>query len=231
MATDEAKPNGQLEIPWGNEKNFLAPLSINKIPMVGKQTSELLQQMGVDTVRTLSEIPIEYLENLLGRNGIELWRRANGIDDTPVIPYHEQKSIGTENTFHTDTIDVEFMYSELMRMTESIAFELRKQNKLTGCVTVKVRYSNFDTVTRQSMIGYTSCDHILLPKVKDLFQKLYDRRLLVRLLGVRFSHLVPGNYQIHLFDDTAEMINLYQAIDHIKNRFGTKLLMRARSLV
>lgn len=230
VATDEAKPNGQLEIAFGEEKSFLAPLSVEKIPMVGKQTAELLRQMGVVTVRTLSEIPVPYLQNLLGKNGIELWRRANGIDDTPVVPYHEQKSIGTENTFQKDTIDMEFLTSELTRMTEKIGYELRQQNKLTGCVTVKMRYSNFETVTRQVSIPYTSCDHLLLEKARELFHKLYDRRLLVRLLGIRFTQLVPGNYQIHLFDDTEEMIRLYQAIDSIRNRFGPEQVMRARSM-
>jgi len=229
VATDEAKPNGQLEIAFGEEKSFLAPLAVEKIPMVGKQTTELLRQMGVRTVRTLSEIPIPYLQNLLGKNGIELWRRANGIDETPVIPYHEQKSISTENTFHKDTIDLNFLYSELTRMTEKIGFELRQQNKLTGCVTVKLRYSNFETVTRQVTVPYTSSDHILLQKARELFTKLFDRRLLIRLIGVRFTHLVPGNYQIHLFEDTEEMIRLYQAIDSIKNSFGADLVMRARS--
>ena len=230
VATDEAKPNGQLEIAFGEEKSFLAPLAIEKIPMVGKQTTELLRQMGVQTVRTLSEIPVPYLQNLLGKNGIELWRRANGIDDTPVIPYHEQKSISTENTFQKDTIDMQFLHSELTRMTEKIGFELRQQNKLTGCVTVKLRYSNFETVTRQISIPYTSSDHILLQKARELFTKLFDRRLLIRLIGVRFTQLVPGNYQIHLFEDTEEMIRLYQAIDSIKSSFGTDLVMRARSL-
>ena len=230
VATDEAKPNGQLEIAFGQEKSFLAPLDVGKIPMVGKQTAVLLRRMGVETVKTLSEIPLPYMQNLLGKNGIELWRRANGIDESPVVPYHEQKSIGTENTFQKDTIDPGFLASELTRMTEHIGFELRKQNKLTGCITVKIRYSNFETVTKQSMISYTSCDHLLLEKARELFAKLYDRRLLVRLMGIRFTHLVPGNYQIHLFDDTEEMIRLYQAIDSIKNSFGPETVMRARSV-
>ncbi|MGZ5245526.1 MAG: DNA polymerase Y family protein, partial [Flavitalea sp.] len=230
VATDEAKPNGQLEIAFGQEKSFLAPLDVGKIPMVGKQTAVLLRRMGVETVKTLSEIPLPYMQNLLGKNGIELWRRANGIDESPVIPYHEQKSIGTENTFQKDTIDPGFLASELTRMTEHIGFELRKQNKLTGCITVKIRYSNFETVTKQSTISYTSCDHLLLEKARELFGKLYDRRLLVRLMGIRFTHLVPGNYQIHLFDDTEEMIRLYQAIDSIKNSFGAGTVMRARSV-
>jgi DNA polymerase-4 len=227
VATNEVKPNGQIEIPFGNEKSFIAPLNIIKIPGIGKQTAFLLVKMGVETVKILSDIPVEMLQNLLGKNGVELWRRANGIDETPVIPYHEQKSISTENTFAQDSIDIDFMYREIIRMTEKIAFELRKQNKLTGCMTVKLRYSNFETFTKQQTISYTNVDHVLMKIAKELFEKLYDRRMLIRLLGIRFTNLIPGNYQIRLFEDSNEMINLYQAIDSIKKRFGEKVLMKA----
>lgn len=227
VATNEVKPNGQIEIPFGNEKNFLAPLHIAKIPGIGKQTAFLLIKMGVETVKVLSDIPVEMLQNLLGKNGTELWRRANGIDDTPVIPYHEQKSVSTENTFSQDTIDLQFIHRELIRMTEKIAFELRRQNKLTGCVTVKLRYSNFETFTRQTTIPYTNADHILQQVAMELFKKLYERRILIRMLGIRFTHLVPGNYQIRLFEDTQEIISLYQSVDSIKRRFGEKFLVRA----
>jgi len=231
VATNEAKPNGQLEILFGNEKSFLAPMPVEKLPMVGKETASQLRRRGVETVRTLSEIPLSLLEAWLGKNGISLWNKANGIDESPVVPYHEQKSISTENTFHTDTIDMQFIHAELVRMTEKIAFELRQQDKLTGCVTVKIRYSDFETVTKQMTIPYSSSDHVLLEKVKELFTRLYDRRLLIRLIGVRFSHLVHGNHQISLFDDTQEMISLYQAIDNIKNRFGWQYLMRGTNTV
>jgi DNA polymerase IV len=227
VATNEVKPNGQIEIAFGGEKNFLAPLSVVKIPGIGKQTALLLIQMGVETVKVLSEIPLPMMQNLLGKNGIELWRRSQGIDETPVVPYAEQKSISTENTFESDTIDVDFLHRELVRMTEKIAFELRQQNKLTGCVTVKLRYSTFDTFTKQRSVPYTNADHVLLQTARDLFQQLYDRRLLVRLVGIRFTHLVPGNYQINLFEDTQEDIRLYQAIDSIKKQFGEGKLKRA----
>lgn len=230
VATDEAKPNGQLEIELGAEKPFLAPLRIEKLPMIGKKTSDLLHSMGVDTIAVLSEIPVEMLRNLMGKNGTELWKRANGIDDTPVIPYHEQKSIGTENTFHTDTIDIQFLHRELLRMTERIAFELRSTSKLAGCLTVKIRYSDFHTLTKQAIIPYNASDHLLIQEARQLFDKLYDRRLLVRLIGVRVSHLIPGNYQINLFDDTQEMIRLYQSIDSIKKQFGENKLKRAAGM-
>jgi DNA polymerase IV len=227
VATNEVKPHGQVEILHGNEKSFLAPLPIEKMPMVGTKTGELLRRMGVETIDVLSQIPIEMMTNLLGKNGIELWRRANGIDESPIVPYHEQKSIGTENTFDTDTIDISFLNSELVRMTERIAFELRHTNKLAGCLTVKLRYSDFQTETVQATIAYTASDHVLLAKAKELFQKLYKKRQLVRLVGVRLSHLVPGNYQINLFDDTHQAIRLYQAIDSVKHQYGEHLLMRA----
>ena len=230
VATNEVKPNGQIKIPFGDERLFLAPLSIMKIPGIGKETGYRLLKMGVETVKILSEIPVVLLQNLLGKNGTELWRRANGIDETPVIPYHEQKSISTESTFQQDTIDLHFLHCEMTRMTEKIGYELRNQNRLTGCVTIKLRYSDFETHTIQRAIPYANADHVLLKVAQELFSRLYQRRLLIRLLGIRFTNLIPGNYQINLFDDTQEMIGLYQAIDGVKKRFGEKMLARASGL-
>ena len=227
VATNEVKPNGQIEIPFGKEKLYLAPLSVAKLPGVGQKTTYLLLKMGVETVKLLSEIPVEMIQNLLGKNGSDLWRKANGIDETPVVPFHEQKSISTENTFQQDTIDMNFLNSELVRMTEKIAFELRLQGKVTGCVIVKLRYSNFETFTTQLTIPYSNADHVLLKTAKELFTKLYERRMLIRMIGIRFTNLIPGNYQINLFDDTQETISLYQAIDSVKKQFGEGLLIRA----
>lgn len=227
VATNEIKPNGQIEIPFGNEKTFLAPLSIMKIPGIGKETGYKLLKMGVETVKVLSEIPVNLMFNLLGKNGNELHRRANGIDESPVIPYREQHSISTERTFESDTIDTGFLYRQLMRMTEKIAFELRSQNKLTGCIAVKIRYSDFQTEQKQSVINYTASDEELICKAKELFDSLYTRRQLIRLLGVRFSDLIAGTHQINLFTDTQEQIRLYQAIDSVKKQYGEKYIIRA----
>ncbi|NII26877.1 DNA polymerase IV [Pseudoflavitalea sp. X16] len=230
VATNEGKPNAEMWVAWGQEKNFLAPLSIAKMPGVGKETAFLLLKMGVETIKVLSEIPMEMLSNLLGKNGLSLWRKAQGLDETPVVPYHEQKSISTENTFQQDTIDIDFLHAQLVRMTEKIAFQLREENKLTGCVTVKLRYSNFDTVTRQKTIPFTGADHKLIKVVRELFDKLYERRMLVRLLGIRFTQLVPGNDQINMFEDTQHMVQLYQAIDSIKHQYGEQFIARARGM-
>jgi DNA polymerase-4 len=227
VATNEMKPNGQIEIPFGNEKQFLAPLSIMKIPGIGKETGYKLLKMGVETVKTLSEIPVPLMQNLLGKNGTELHRRANGIDESPVVPYREQKSISTEQTFETDTIDINFINRELTRMTEKIAFELRSKNKLAGCVSVKIRYSDFQTEQKQCSIEYASTDQVLQKEVKELFNKIYTRRQLIRLIGVRFTDLIQGTYQINLFSDTQETIKLYQAIDSVKKQYGEKYLISA----
>jgi DNA polymerase-4 len=226
VATSEGKPNGQLEIPFGEEKNFLAPLTIQKMPGIGQETARLLMQRGVETISYLAHIPVEMLESLFGKSGTALWRKANGIDETPVIPYREQKSISTEQTFDSDTTNITALHARLSRMTEEIAFELRKQQKLTGCITVKIKYANFDTASKQKQIAYTNADHLLLQTARELLDKLYDRRLLVRLIGVRLTDLITGSHQITLFEDTQEQIRLYQAIDSIKNRFGEKLLLR-----
>ncbi len=227
VATNEAKPNGQKQIHFGEEKTFLAPLSIKKIPMVGQKTYDLLRRMGVEKIQTLQQMPPELLETVLGKSGITIWEKANGIDLSPVIPYSERKSISKENTFDKDTIDVAMLEATLVSMTEELAFKLRSEEKLTACITVKIRYSDFDTHTQQVQIPYTSGDHILIRRVKEIFHKLYNRRMLIRLIGVRFSHLVGGNYQINLFEDSEEQIKLYQALDHLNKRFGTKTVCRA----
>jgi DNA polymerase-4 len=167
------------------------------------------------------------LENLMGKNGIEIWKRANGIDSTPVISYSEQKSISTEHTFEKDTTDIVRLNQLLAGMVEKICFELRKQEKLTSCVTVKIRYSNFDTHTLQKRIPYTSFDHVLSDIAKELFGKLYQRRMLIRLIGIRFSHLVRGVQQLDMFDDTPEKVSLYMTMDNIRKRFGRDAVRRA----
>jgi DNA polymerase-4 len=227
IGTGEAKPNGQKHILKGTEKEFLAPLSIKKIPMVGDKTYQLLRDMGVMWIRTLQDMPIELMEQVLGQNGPVIWRKANGIDNSPVEPYSERKSISSEQTFEKDTIDVKAIKEILISMAEKLAFQLRTEEKLTACVTVKIRYSDFNTYTMQAKLPYTSLDHTLIEKVKELFDKLYQKRMLIRLIGIRFSHLVQGSYQFNMFEDTTEQIKLYQAMDAIRNKFGKNAISRA----
>jgi DNA polymerase-4 len=227
IATGEAKPNGELEVPLQKVKPFLNPLSIRKIPMIGNKAYQLLRSMGISNIETLSHIPPDMMERVMGKNGLVIWKKANGIDSTPVEPYSERKSIGSETTFETDTIDIVEIRRTLVSKVEKIAFELRKKQKLTSCVTVKIRYSNFDTHTLQQRIPYTSFDHILIKTALELFDKLYQRRMLIRLVGVKLSHLVGGMQQLDMFEDTPEMISLYSALDRIRLRYGKKAIRRA----
>ncbi|MFP4059828.1 MAG: DNA polymerase IV [Bacteroidales bacterium] len=230
IAAGEAKPNGEIEVPSSTVQPFLNPLSIRKIPMIGDKTFHLLRSMGVSTIGTLSHIPLDMMQKVLGKNGIVIWEKANGIDLTPVRQYWEQKSMSTERTFDKDTTDIGYLNSLLMAMVEKLCYELRTRQKLTSCITVKIRYSNFDTHTLQKRIPYTSFDHVLIEAARELFKKLYQRRMLIRLIGVRFSHLVNGVQQLNMFEDTPEMIRLYMAMDKIRNRFGRKSLRRAAGL-
>lgn len=229
IATGEAKsgPERELYVQREQVRPFLNPLSIRKIPMLGPKTFNLLRNMGVAKIETLSQLPPDIMERVLGKNGIDLWRKANGIDPSPVERYYERKSIGSEQTFESDTTDLRQLNEWLVRMTEKLAFELRTRNKLTACVVVKIRYSDFDTHTIQKRIAYTAFDHVLIREAKDLLQRLYTRRVLVRLLGVRFTHLVSGSQQLSLFEDRPEQVQLYQAMDRIRKRFGGDAVGRA----
>lgn len=227
VATGEYKPNGEKYITKGTETDFLDPLIVRKIPMIGEKTAQFLMDMGVTHVKILRQMPVKLLERAFGKNGRSLWNKANGIDNSPVRPYNEQHSISTECTFGHDSIDCKKMKAMLVTMVEKLCYKLRKEQKLASIITVKIRYANFDTETKQRPVSYTSTDLIIIHEVSDLFDKLYTRRMLLRLVGVR---LVRGNYQINLFEDTDETIRLYQALDKIKNKHGVNKVMRATAI-
>ncbi|AZA77087.1 DNA polymerase IV [Chryseobacterium joostei] len=231
IGTGESKPTGRLEVKQSDIQPFLNPLSVKKIPMVGDVTFQLLSRLGIRTIQTLSEMPVDVLGQLIGKNGNELWKKAHGIDETPVVPYSERKSISTEDTFAQDTIDIQGIKSILSGMVEKLCYQLRAEKWLVSVVVVKLRYSNFDTETKQCRIPYTSADHTLLRYVLELFKKVYTRRMRIRLVGVKFTGLVHGCHQMDLFEDTEELISLYQTMDKIKNRFGTSSVGRASGLL
>ena len=230
IATGEAKPCGEKQIEKEFVQPFLNPLSIKKIPMVGAKTYQLLSSMGVSTIQTLNAIPIEMMESVLGKNGTDIWRKAHGIDFTPVVPYSEEKSISSERTFETDTIDVLMLEQLLISMIEKLCFKLRKKEKLASVVTIKIRYANYDTHTLQKKIAYTSLDHIMIGTARELFKRLYERRMLIRLIGVKFSGLVCGVQQLNLFDNNEKQIRLYLSMDKIRLHYGTGAIKRASGL-
>jgi DNA polymerase IV len=227
IATQEAKPNGYIQVLPGMEREFLAPLKVNKIPGVGEHTYQAMQEMGIVTIRDLSEQAIDVLERRWGKYGTELWSKARGIHEAEVIPYHEAKSISTENTFEENKTDMEFLMAELVRMTERVAYELRQDNKTAGCVAVKIRYPDFETTSRQMTIPYTFYDDELIAKAKELFHQLWRRGQPIRLMGVRLSELTSEAIQTNLFEDTGKKTQLYKAIDEVKGRYGTGAVVKA----
>jgi DNA polymerase-4 len=230
IGTGEAKPNGAKEIKRGIEKQFIAPLPVKKIPGVGQKTYKKLSFMGVRSIKILSEIPTRLLEREFGKFGRQLWEKANAIDNTPIIPYSESKSLSKERTFSEDTLDLKMIRNMLIDMCDKLSFELRASNRLTSCITVKIRYADFNTFTKQYKIPYTAQDNALSQYAIQLFDKVYERRQLIRLIGVKFSGLVHGNYQINLFDDSIERIRLLQQMDRIRNRFGQNAIGRASAM-
>ncbi|CAL1519186.1 DNA polymerase IV [Chitinophaga sp. MM2321] len=230
IATNEVKPNGQITIAPGQERAYVAPLNTRKMPGIGEKTNLVLYKMGIRTFEVLAQMPENMLVARFGKAGGALSLRARGIDASEVIPYSEQKSISTENTFQADTMNMEFLHITIVNMVEKIGFELRKQEKLTGCIAVKIRYSDFNTVSKQRKIHYTNADHLLIATAKELFQQLYEKRVMIRLLGIKFTDLVQGTHQIDLFTDTATDIQLYQAIDYLKKKYGAGAVMRASGI-
>ena len=227
MATNQAKPNGFLQIRPGQEKEFLWPLSIDKINGVGEQTAQLLKSKGLYTIEDIARTPLPVLTSYVGKWGEALWEKSQGIGSAVIYTEWEQKSVSHEQTFDQDYSNLSFLLQQIVSLCVETAADVRSEEKLAGCITVKIKYSNFEVVSRQETIDYTALDDVITAKAKLLFQQLYQQGRPVRLLGVRCSHLVPINLQMSLFEKTAEKLQLYQTMDEINERFGKDALTKA----
>lgn len=230
IATDIAKPNGYLQVKPGMERTFLSPLPVNAVPGIGKQTYQHLLALGIKTIGELADRKPADLEFLLGSHGLDLWNKAQGIHSGAVVPYQEAKSVSTENTFDSNINDMELIWSELVHMTESVAYRLRQENKMAGCIAVKIRYPDFETTNHQMTVAYTCYDDELIPAVKKLFSQHYREGQMIRLLGVRLSELINGSRQTNLFENSERKTDLYNAIDAVKGRFGKDAIVRGRTI-
>ncbi len=230
IGTGQAKPNGQRLVEAGTERRFLAPLPVRELPGVGPATCAQLHRMGIRRIGALAQMSPRQLERRFGRHGLALWRKANGIDETPVRPWHARKSLGVERTFPRDVADGRWLRDRLAEMVEKLGWELRKKQKLTANVAVKIRYADFRTFTHQRKIAYTARDGVLIRHVRDLFDRLYLPARAVRLVGVRFSELVPGSCQFDLFDDAGAEMRLLACMDGLRARFGPKAVRWACTL-
>ncbi|MBW4891391.1 DNA polymerase IV [Mucilaginibacter sp. HMF5004] len=230
MATNKAKPNGQLFVEHGKEREFLAPLNIGAIPMLGEKTCQKLYEFGIEKIADLQRTDIRFLQTVFGKFGRNIWEKANGMDDSEIVPHSDRKSISTETTFDKNVADKKTLENVLVSMTEELAFKLRKENKLTSCLAIKVRYANFETHTLQEKIALTSAEHILIPGIKNLLARAWNQSRPIRLIGVKLSQLCQGNYQINLFEDNEERLNLYNALDKINFKYGEKTVCRAAGM-
>ncbi len=230
MATNQAKPNGQLYIPHGSEQSFLAPLAISAIPGLGASTAQKLYQYGIEKIGDLQKVELRFLETTFGKMGKWIWERARGIDNAEIVPHTDRKSISTERTFDTNVADVQKLEAVLVSMVEELSGKLRRENKLASCLSIKIRYANFETHLQQEKIELTAAEHILIPGIKNLLKKAWHKNRPVRLIGVKLSQLCVGSYQINLFEDNEQQIKLYQAMDKINFKFGDKTVCRAAGM-
>ena len=230
IATDESKPNGFLFVQPGMEKDFLATLSVNKFSGVGDATFVKLKQMGIYLIGDILKHSEIELEKKLGKWGTDLFRKAQGISTSIVNNYREAKSISNENTFPENVSNEEDLIIQLVKQVERVGYELRQEKKLAGCIAIKIRYPNFETIQKQTTIDYTLSDAILIKEAIFLFKKLWKKNYPVRLIGIRLSELTNQSFQGNLFDDFDINNKLYQAIDDVKNRFGKTTLQKARTV-
>jgi len=225
-----AKPAGVMWIPPGAEAEILAPLPVRAIPGVGPVTGAALERLGVTRVGHLASIPEKVLEAALGAYGPELARKARGESDSPVEEGGERKSVGHETTFEEDTADPVVLEATICRLVEKAAHRLRKAGMKAGGVTVKVRYSDFRTVTRsRGLPAASDRDGELLTAARELMFGAVGRRVRVRLIGVSLERLRAGSEQLGLFTASrdARLASLFPAVDKVRAKYGFDALALA----
>ena len=233
IASDLGKPDGLVEVATGQEKDFLAPLPIASLPGVGKKTEQTLNGMGIKTIGQLAALPPELVKSRFGAAGMMIHHYANGIDNGDVEPPGEAKSISRETTFAEDTLDSAFLQAILRYLCERVGAELRQEGKHARTITLKLRYADFETITRRlsSKEAIDADEVIFAGAVKLLDRALARRRKLVRLIGVGVSNLVGYGRQLHLLDSTPQRLrHLDKAIDRIRRKYGFASIQTGRTL-
>jgi len=233
VASDESKPDGLIEVPQGGEAAFLAPLAIRKLPGVGKKTEQVLIGLGIRTIGQLARMPPTALKSRFGVFGDMLYRHANGLDNSPVTPPGEAKSISRETTFEEDTHDNVFLSATMRYLSEKVGADLRSYGKQAKCVSIKVRYSDFTTITRQRTLSQlTDIDQAIFETGNDLLQKAIEtERQAIRLIGIGVSNLSEPGRQLMLMNDTEQRLEkLNRAVDRIRDKYGFTSIQTGRTI-
>jgi len=234
VASELSKPDGLLEVAAGEERSFLAPLSIAKLPGIGKKSERILKGLGINTIGKLSVMPLSTLKSHFGVSGELLHRHASGIDDREVEPPTATKSISRETTFGKDTLNRSFLKATLQYLSERVGADLRRRGKQAGCVTLKLRYADFTTITRRHTLGQSSDTNqtIFDTGLKLLNQALSQEKQPVRLIGIGVSSLTEPGRQLDMLDSSGERLEqLNKAIDRIRNKYGFTAIQTGRTLL
>ena len=235
IASGMSKPNGFLRILPGYEATFLAPLAVGRIPGIGPKSVEEFKRIGIHTVRDLAALPLELLEEAHGEWGTRLYEKARGISHSPVWKRDDTRSISRETTLDEDSADPAFLESKLSWLVEKAASQLREEGLRARCVSLKLRDSDFKTVTRSHTLNKAACeDHVIFDTVGALFRKLFKRGTRVRLIGVALTSLSSGTApQMELFEnmDAKQWQKLYQGIDSIRDKYGFRSILRGSSVI
>jgi DNA polymerase IV len=233
IASDYRKPHGITEVQSGEEAAFLAPMPIRKLWGVGAVTGNELARLGIRTIGDLAALPVESLRQRFGSQGEALWRAAHGIDDSPVTPEHEAKSLSREETFAQDVCDAVRLRRELLRLSDAVAARLRRHNFQARMVALKLRYGDFTTISRQATLAdATDAGPVIYAQVLALFESAWQRGRPVRLLGVAAANLAQPARQLRLFEqEDLRQAQLDAALDRIRARFGERAIQRASLIV
>ncbi len=221
VATGVAKTRGDICVPAGGERRFLAPLPVGMMPGVGRVLEPELLAMGIHLIGDIARLSPRIFVHMYGKSGQVLYEHACGIDRSPVVPYRKRKSVGAEHTFHEDTLDIPCMLSTLQCLAMRVGRELRERRFLTNTITLKLRYADFVTQTLTQRCNYTNHDMNIYALAEKLFRRLWTRRVRVRLLGISTTNFLDDLSQLPLFATREEKdARLYAAIDSIRRRFG-----------
>ena len=232
IASDLSKPDGLLEVAPGDERKFLFSLPVLRLPGVGEKTEQELKKMGIKTIGQLAVLPLETVKRRFGVYGVMLHNHANGIDDHRVETYDEVKSISRETTFEHDTLEQRFLEGVMWNLSERVGADLRSKFKRARTVSLKLRYADFETTTRQttSIEAIASDEAIFNEAMGLLNQTLARKRKLVRLLGVGVSNLMSDTKQLHLFNSESQRWeHLNRTIDRIREKYGFASIQTGRT--
>jgi DNA polymerase-4 len=232
IATEIGKPQGLVVVPPGEEIEFLAPLPVEMLWGVGPKTRDSLVEMGITQIGDISSLSNDRLSELFGERGPDLAAKARGIDPRPVTTKQRRRSISNERTFAEDVGDEVELRRIILSLSEGLGRRLRKKGLAGSTVRIKIRWPDFETITRQVRLDQpTDQDNEIFDAANRLFKKAWRSDRKVRLLGVAISDLGKRIRQLDLFDRSwEEDERLFDAIDRIRSKFGRKALRRASTL-